>query len=59
MDSKHYEVQPNDNSTSRFLFKIVEIRKYDSGHESKSDVDFFENVHDAVLACEELNQETQ
>lgn len=57
MDRRQYEVRPNDNSTSRFLYKIVEVTHYDSGHASYIDTDWFEDIHSATLACEELNQQ--
>lgn len=56
MDYRRFEVRPNDNSTSRFLYKIVEITIYDSGHKSFIDIDFFEDIHSATLACEVLTQ---
>lgn len=56
MDYKRFEVKPNDNSTSRFKYKIVETTVYNSGHNSYIDVDFFEDIHSATLACEELTQ---
>ena len=56
MDQRKYEVKPNDGTRSDFLYKIVVTTIYDSGHKSYEDVDFFKDIHDATLACEELNQ---
>lgn len=56
MDTKRYEVQPNETIKSQFKFKVVEVITYDSGHKSSTDYDFFVSQKAADKAAEELNK---